>query len=80
MKRTKADFLLEQLCADLGFCLRPEDREKLSNSLPHSADEFTDAVRLAEGFDPSFADKHLRRQIHDRVTKYFINAESGDIS
>ena len=78
MKRTKVERLLDKLCVELGFCLPPEEYARLSSSPPSTVKAFTDAVFVAEGLDPQLADKHLWRQVQDRVTEYYRDAESGN--
>ncbi len=62
--------LLEELCVELGFCLPPEAQARLVARPPLSVNAFTDAVLLAEGLDPQFVDKSLRRQVRDRVARH----------
>jgi hypothetical protein len=50
-------WLLDELCTELGFCLRPEQR----------AAAFTDAVFAADGIDPS--PKRLYAQVHEKVKR-----------
>ncbi|GGV81327.1 hypothetical protein GCM10010294_54750 [Streptomyces griseoloalbus] len=61
--------LLYDLCADLGFCLPPQERRRLQQAPPADADSFTDAVFAAEGMDPGMHDR-LRRQVRDRIDRY----------
>jgi hypothetical protein len=65
------DRLLDGLCVDLGFCLPPEEKDRLMTSPPNTAEAFTDAVFLAEGMDPLLADRHLWRQVRNRVREAF---------
>ena len=76
-RRSTTELLLDRLCTELGFCLPPAEYARLAASPPTSVRAFTDAVFLAEGLDPQLADKHLWRQVRDRVIVYFNNAESG---
>ncbi|MEV6276810.1 hypothetical protein [Nocardia sp. NPDC051832] len=62
--------LLDDLCAQLGFCLSPAERSRLCASPPADAESFTDAVFVAEGMDPQ-ADKRLRNSVHQRVLHAF---------
>ena len=78
MKRTKTERLLDKLCVDLGFCLPPEECARLSGSPPQTVEAFTNAVFVAEGLDPDLADRHLWRQVRDRVTEYFRDVESDN--
>ena len=44
MARSPIDMLLDRLCVELGFCLVPEQRERLAAMAPASVHAFTDAV------------------------------------
>jgi hypothetical protein len=77
MKHTTTERLLDNLCAELGFCLPPAEKARLVASPPASVDEFTDAVFIAEGLDPELADKRLWRQVRDRVTAHFHQMEAS---
>jgi len=54
--------LLDDLCLKLGFCLAPEEQERLRTSVVRGADAITEAVLLAEGIDAAL-NKRLRRQV-----------------
>jgi len=68
--RGKLEALLDKLCTELGFCLAPQEREKLTAHPPESARAFADAVFSAEGLNPELADRHLWRQVRDRAAEY----------
>ncbi len=76
MKKTRIEWLMEDLCVQYGFCLPPAEYTRLISSPPPTIDAFTDAVFVAEGLDPLFADKRLRRHVRDRVRKYFETDET----
>lgn len=59
--------LLDELCGRLGFILSGEARRDLLASLPTTVDEFTDAVFVADGSDPTYADSSSRRTVRDMV-------------
>jgi len=61
--------LLHELCVDLGFCLPPEERQRLREAPPADADGFTGAVFAAEGLDPG-PHSELWRQVRDRVERH----------
>jgi hypothetical protein len=65
------EFLLDELCSGLGFCLPPDARVRLQESPPRDVDAFTDAVLVAEGFDPLYVDKGLRSAVRDMVARHF---------
>ncbi len=70
--------MLDDLCADLGLCLPPEKYAQLRNSPPRTVKAFTDEIFIAEGLSPEVVDKHLWRQVRDRVAEYFKDTESGN--
>ena len=73
--------LLDRLCAQLGFCLPPDEQARLAEHPPDSVDAFADALFAAEGLDPATADRHLYRQVRDIVREAFRGANdtgSGD--
>jgi hypothetical protein len=73
------DFLLYDICVDLGFCLPPADNARICAAEFWDADTFTEEVFRVEGMDPN---EHLnfKRQIHKRFTDMFgsssVDAES----
>jgi len=67
--------LLEKLCVELGFCLPPEDSVRLKQDPPSNVLASTDAVFVAEGLDPSTADRHLYRQVRDMVAGAYHSTE-----
>ena len=64
----EVESLLSKLCIDLGFCLPPEDENRLCAEPPGDVDAFTDAVFLAEGLNPQYADRHLYRRVREVVS------------
>lgn len=69
--------LLHDLCVAYGFCLPPQENERLKAEPPIGADAFTDAVFVAEGMDP-WGDLHLRRLVRNRVAKAFRDADESE--
>lgn len=66
--KSELPWLLDELCSEFGFCLRPEQRAALQASPPRSVDAFTDAVFAAEGLDPT-RPKRLYTQVHEKVQR-----------
>lgn len=67
--------LLDELCTELGFCLSPAGRARLTNEPPADAETFANAVVRAEGLDPEGGvPRELSRDILRRVRRCF---ESG---
>ena len=71
------DLLLDTLCVRLGFCLAPSDRQRMRTNPQSNVVAFTDAVFVAEGLDPTVADRHLYRQVRDLVREAFDRAQDG---
>jgi hypothetical protein len=76
MSSRQIEYLLEELCVVLGFCLSPEQHARILEKPEVEIDAFTDAVIRAEGLDP-YADipTNLRRQVRAIVVKYFKASE-----
>jgi len=65
LKPEQVEPLLYDLCVKYGFCLHPDDQEKLTNDPRDTIDGFTDAVYLAEGAD---RDSHPKaRRVYELV-------------
>jgi hypothetical protein len=77
MSPAQIESLLYELCSVLGYCLPPNEHERLKSDPPGDVDAFTDAVIRAEGLDPN-ADipLHLRRDVRARVAKHFSDADN----
>jgi hypothetical protein len=63
-------YLLDELCVDLGFCFSPEAKQKIASALYCDADQFTREVFRSEGMNPDEHD-HLCRQVRERFRKRF---------
>jgi|GEM_PF-2039169 hypothetical protein len=69
--------LLSNLCARLGFCLPPSAQEQLA-AAPSDVEGFTAAVFIAEGLDPSIADRRLYKQVREMVAAAFRRNEDRE--
>jgi len=58
LSQREVEFLLDEVCTKLGFCLSPQDRERLQLAPPPSPEEFATAVLLGEGLDPRSERRH----------------------
>jgi hypothetical protein len=54
---SRVDAALEELCVKYGYCLPPDDRDRLLAAPPETADAFADAVLIAEGLDLNGRDR-----------------------
>ena len=71
------DALLYHLCVKYGFCLRPDERQRLCADTPSEVTAFTDAVYRAEGLDPATANQRVYRLVHAAVEQAFGQAGPG---
>jgi hypothetical protein len=71
----ESDYLLADLCVQLGFCLPPDAQEELRDRSPTDPDSFATAVFRAEGLDP-LSDRQLYRQVREMVSAAFARAQS----
>ncbi|MBE7480642.1 MAG: hypothetical protein HS104_11755 [Polyangiaceae bacterium] len=69
--------LAVNICVQFGFCLSPEAQERLAKEPPADADEFTVQVFLAEGLNPSTADRKLYRRVKAVVEDAFKASEKA---
>jgi hypothetical protein len=69
--------LLNDLCVQFGLCLSGDEMKRLADSPPTDERSFADAVLAAEGMDPDAADRHLYRQVRDRIAETFKHAHHG---
>ena len=63
--------LLNDLCVRLGYCLPPDDQQRIIDNPPISVDAFTDAVVVAEGLDPVLMATEQRQEIRRIVAAAF---------
>jgi len=72
--RTNVDWLLTELCEELGFNLPLRDPAKFEQLAKAGPDAFADEVMRVEGLDPAL-NKHLRKQVRDRVARRLSQGE-----
>ena len=71
--------LFDQLCTDLGLCLRRDHIARLLKDQPEDVYSFTNAVFAAAGLNPERADRQMWRQVRQRVAAAFeAQAEQGE--
>jgi hypothetical protein len=64
------DFVLYDICVELGFCLPPTDNARICATKFWNADGFTEEVFRVEGMNPN-EHLNLKRQIRKRFTDLF---------
>ena len=62
--------LLLELCTELGYCLKPDDHERLLQMVTKDVDAFTRAVLDAEGLEEPY-DKGQWRKVRWLVARHF---------
>jgi hypothetical protein len=65
--------LLYKLCTVLGFCLPPEDLDRLIKSPPSSAHDFAEAVYHAEGLEVTDLDREMNAMIMEAFHNSSLN-------
>jgi hypothetical protein len=73
----EVEFLLKDLCVQLGFCLPPDDQVRLCEHPPSDVESFTNEVFLAEGLDPQFESRQLKRSVSEVIRKAMDRAASS---
>jgi hypothetical protein len=76
----EASALLALLCTRLGFCLPPAAEKRLTEHPLADVLDFTAAVFLAEGLDPSTADRRIYRQVKEVVAEAFRRSEDASVA
>jgi hypothetical protein len=66
-------FLLKTLCEGLGHWLPPHEQERILSNPPLTVYEFTDAVFVAQGEDPTSADTKVLNDVRTVVAAAFAN-------
>lgn len=67
-------FLLATLCEKLGYCLPPQEQERIASNPPLTVYEFTEAVFVAEGDDPTSADKKMLNDVRTVIAAAFAKS------
>ena len=70
----EVEWLLEELCTELGFCLPPASAAHLRQLPPADADEFARAVFRLEDLDPA-ADRRLYSDVRARAERVYSGSE-----
>jgi len=56
-KQNKLEYLLHDLCVELGICISPTDSERIINLEELKADQFVCEVLSSEGMNPELEKK-----------------------
>lgn len=76
MDKTSVSYLLNDLCAQQGFCLPEKMRERLIKFPPNTAQRFARAVIELEGLHTDTMDKNTFNRVLEKVEEAFKNYES----
>ncbi len=77
MPKTSIEWLIENLCVNLGFCLPTEAQAQLLEDTPSTAEEFATAVFSAEGIDPA-SEHRIYGQVVEFIEDAFRRSASRD--
>lgn len=72
-------WLLDKLCADLGFCLPPREQERILALDFADADALTRDILTAEGLDSRYCDCRRYAQVLETVQRYCFPPAEPDI-
>jgi len=73
LDRDQARDLLVTLCEKLGYCLTPNEQERIVNEPPSTVYDFADAVLRSEGLDPA-TEKTLLNGVRTVVAAAFVRS------
>lgn len=65
--------LLDELCVNMGICLSPRDRSRISITRFRDVDALEMAVLNAERLDPLKMDRKLRHDLRETISRYYVN-------
>ncbi len=54
-------YLLYDLCVDWGFCVPPQDAERISVQEQYTAEQFATDVLVADGMNPEYEKKWFKK-------------------
>ena len=78
MDRKDVEWLLEDLCVELGFSMAVREPDRFVELVERGPEAFSDAVLIAEGLDPRL-EKRWRRDLRDFVSARFERwSDRGD--
>ena len=73
---TEIDYLLDDLCTELGFCLSPLMKARLVKFPPKTTEKFANAVIRADGLNPETMERELYSDILLQVENIFKKNET----
>lgn len=68
--------LIGKLCTEWGFCIPPDDAERIVRSDPLTGEEFAVAILRAEGMDPDnelYWSRRIRNRFIDTFGSSFVS-------
>ena len=77
LTESQVEALLYRVCVELGLCLTPDIYDRLVTVAPGDAASMTDAIFVAEGMSPQFANGKLYGQVRACVEEAFLQATSA---
>ena len=72
------EYLLYDLCVDWGFCIPSLDAERIATQTSYTAEKFAIDVLVAEGMNPEYERKWLKRISGKFVERFGSDEVSAD--
>ena len=64
--------LLDELCVNMGICLGPRERSRLSITPFRDVDSFENALLQAERLDPLSISRQVRHDLRETIARYNV--------
>ena len=78
---TRLNSLLSQLCTERGWCLAPDDHDRVRAAMQDGVDGVVDTIIRAElEIEPTLCDKHTRRWLSCKVDDWLFDPRGGGAS
>jgi hypothetical protein len=74
---SRVEAVLYELCVEYGYCLPNDELATILSNVPEDADEFLDAVLMAEGNRPDLMDKSVRSELREVVRDWLFDDGLG---
>ncbi|MEO1350212.1 MAG: hypothetical protein AAFW84_15655 [Cyanobacteria bacterium J06635_15] len=76
--RSSVEWLLRELCVELGYCLCPGARQSIIDDPPLTPETFTHTVMELEGIGSG--DSLKFKEVFNRINKAFLRESQSDVS
>ena len=78
---TRLNSLLTQICTERGWCLSPDDGDRVRLTIPDGVDRVVDSIIRAElEIEPIMCDKDTRRWLRRKVNDWLFDPHGAGAS